>query len=118
MGVAPEAGSSYLLPRRVGRQHAAHSLFASEWIDADAAVAIGLALKACAADALLDDALVLAKKIASKSLPSLVATKRLLLEPERDGLASARARESAAFAQLLLLPGARDGVQNQLRKDV
>ena len=117
MGVAPEAGSSYLLPRRMGRQDAAHYLFASEWIDADAAVASGLALKMCAADALLDDTLALAKKIASKSLPSLIATKRLLLEPERDGLAAARAREGEAFGELLRLPGARDGVENQLRKD-
>ena len=117
MGVAPEAGSSYLLPQRVGRQHAARCLFASEWIDAQSAVAMGLAMKVCTADALLDDTLALAQQIASKSLASLIATKRLLLDSERDGLAARRARENATFAALLTLPGARDSVEGRLRRD-
>jgi enoyl-CoA hydratase/carnithine racemase len=34
LGVAPEAASSYLLPRLMGRQNAAWLLMSSEWIDA------------------------------------------------------------------------------------
>ena len=47
MGVAPEAASSYLLPRRMGRQQASLSLFTSDWISAEDAVATGLAVQQC-----------------------------------------------------------------------
>jgi enoyl-CoA hydratase/carnithine racemase len=114
MGVAPEAASSYLLPRRMGRQRASLSLFTSDWISAEDAVAAGLAVKQCAPDALVDETLTLATRIAAKSLPSLVATKRLLLDAEREGIARARALENQAFAELLALPNAKDGVLGQL----
>ena len=117
MGVAPEAASSYLLPRRMGRQHASHYLFASEWISAQDAVDTGLALAVCDADQLMPETLALAKQIASKSLPSLMATKRLLLESEREGIVRASELEGAAFAELLRLPNARDGVLGQLSKE-
>ena len=117
MGVAPEAASSYLLPRRMGKQRSSMYLFASEWISAEEAVAGGIALKVCAADQLLPETLELARRIASKSLPSLMATKRLLLEAEREGIVAASEREGAEFAELLRLPNARDGVLGQLNKD-
>jgi len=114
MGVAPEAASSYLLPRRMGRQQAALSLFTSDWITAEQAVATGLAVRQCAPDELVPETLALATRIASKSLPSLMATKRLLLDAEREGIARARELENHAFAELLALPDARDGVLGQL----
>jgi enoyl-CoA hydratase/carnithine racemase len=114
MGVAPEAASSYLLPRRMGRQRASVSLFTSEWISAEDAVATGLAVQQCAPDSLVDEIMELATRIASKSLPSLMATKRLLLDAEREGIARARTLENAAFAELLALPNAKDGVLGQL----
>jgi len=114
MGVAPEAASSYLLPRRMGRQRASLSLFTSDWISAEDAVATGLAVRQCRPETLLDETLELATRIASKSLPSLVATKRLLLDAEREGIARARTLENAAFAELLALPNAKDGVLGQL----
>jgi enoyl-CoA hydratase/carnithine racemase len=114
MGVAPEAASSYLLPRRMGRQRAAVSLFTSDWISAEEAVATGLAVRLCSADTLVAETMELAARIAAKSLPSLMATKRLLLDAEREGIARARELENAAFAELLALPNARDGVLGQL----
>ncbi len=114
MGVAPEAASSYLLPRRMGRQQAALSLFTSDWISAADAVATGLAVQQCRPESLVADAMELATRIASKSLPSLMATKRLLLDAEREGIVRARALENQAFAELLALPNARDGVLGQL----
>jgi enoyl-CoA hydratase/carnithine racemase len=114
MGVAPEAASSYLLPRRMGRQQASVSLFTSDWISAEDAVATGLAVQQCSPEALVDETVELATRIASKSLPSLMATKRLLLDVEREGIARARTLENQAFAELLALPNARDGVLSQL----
>jgi hypothetical protein len=43
-----------------------------------------------------------------------MATKRLLLDAEREGIARARALENQAFAELLALPDAKDGVLGQL----
>ena len=114
MGVAPEAASSYLLPRRMGRQQASLSLFTSDWISAEQAVATGLAVQQCPPDTLVAQTLELATRIAAKSLPSLMATKRLLLDAEREGIARARQLENEAFAELLALPNARDGVLGQL----
>ncbi len=114
MGVAPEAASSYLLPRRMGRQQASLSLFTSDWISAEHAVATGLAVQQCSPETLVDETMELATRIASKSLPSLMATKRLLLDAEREGIARARTLENAAFAELLALPNAKDGVLGQL----
>ena len=114
MGVAPEAASSYLLPRRMGRQRASVSLFTSDWISAEDAVATGLAVQQCRPEGLVDETMELATRIASKSLPSLMATKRLLLDAEREGIARARTLENQAFAELLALPNARDGVLGQL----
>src|SRR5215217_5398684 len=114
MGVAPEAASSYLLPRRMGRQQASLSLFTSDWISAEEAVATGLAVRQWSPETLVDETMELATRIASKSLPSLMATKRLLLNAEREGIARARSLENAAFAELLALPNAKDGVLGQL----
>jgi len=114
MGVAPEAASSYLLPRRMGRQRASRSLLTSDWISAEDAVATGLAVQQCSPETLVEETMAVATRIASKSLPSLMATKRLLLDAERDGIARARTLENQAFAELLALPNAREGVLGQL----
>lgn len=116
MGVAPEAASSYLLPRRAGRQRAAVAFFTSDWIGPEDAVERGLAVKVAAPDRLLDDTLELASRMAEHPLPSLMATKRLLLDAEQEGIAHARRLEGAAFAELLRLPNARDRVAAQLDK--
>ena len=56
LGVAPEAASSYLLPRLMGRQNAAWLLMSSEWVDADEAHRMGLAWKVCEPEDLLAEA--------------------------------------------------------------
>jgi enoyl-CoA hydratase/carnithine racemase len=116
MGVAPEAGSSYLLPRRMGRQRAALALFTSDWILPEDAVAQGLAVKVCAPDRLVAEAVELGAHIAEHPLPSLMATKRLVIDAEREGILRARELEGEEFARLLQLPNARDRVVAQLDK--
>ena len=105
MGVAPEAGA-LLLPRRMGRQQAALSLFTSDWILPEQAVAHGLAVTVCGADTLIADALELAAQIAEHPLPSLMATKRLMIVADDENIRQARELEGQAFAHLLRLPNA------------
>jgi len=116
MGVAPEAGSSFLLPHRMGRQQAALALFTSDWILPEQAVAHGLAVTVCGADSLLADALELAAQIAEHPLPSLMATKRLMIVADDENIRHARQLEGQEFAHLLRLPNARDRVASQLDK--
>ncbi|RAY16286.1 enoyl-CoA hydratase/isomerase family protein [Actinomadura craniellae] len=114
MGVVPEAGSSYLLPLRMGQQQAALALYTGRWITAEQAVRSGLALCACPAETLLETTHELAREIAAKPLPALLATKRLVTEAHRDQIARARAREDAAFGDLLRAPGLADGLRDRV----
>jgi enoyl-CoA hydratase/carnithine racemase len=114
MGVAPEAGSSYLMPRRMGVQQATYALLSSNWVAADQAVASGLALKMCDPDTVVDETLAIAREIAQHPLESLIATKALLREPEREHVERAIEREGEAFAQLLRRPDAGSNVIGQL----
>jgi enoyl-CoA hydratase/carnithine racemase len=114
MGVAPEAASSYLLPRRLGSQPAALALLTSEWLTATQAVQHGLALAVYAPGELLSEAIALGRRIAKHPLPSLIATKRLIREPEYEAIRRARSLEDAAFAELLARPGAHDAVLGQI----
>jgi enoyl-CoA hydratase/carnithine racemase len=116
MGVAPEAASSFLLPRRMGRQAAALAFFTSDWIEPVEAVEHGLAMRVCPHGRLLPETLALAAHIAEQPLPSLMATKRLILDAERDHIARAIELEGAAFAELLQLPGTNDRVAAQLAR--
>ena len=109
LGVPPEAASSLLLPRRMGWQRAAAALLASEWIDADQAVASGLALKVCPAGTVLDQTLELAGRIASFPGHATREIKRLMVAAGRPDVEAARAREESAFAALFADPGTNPG---------
>jgi enoyl-CoA hydratase/carnithine racemase len=101
MGVPPEAASSYLFPARMGWQRAAEVLFTSPWLSAEDAVACGIALRVVPAADLLAEALALAAAVAAAPLPALRAIKSTMLAARADAVAAARAREEAAFAQVL-----------------
>jgi enoyl-CoA hydratase/carnithine racemase len=99
LGVVPEAASSYLLPITVGWQHAAELVYTGAWIDAARAVALGLGVAVLPAEQLLPAVLERAGAIASAPLAALRESKRLLLATRASQIASARAREDAAFAR-------------------
>jgi len=101
LGVAPEAASSYLLPRLLGRQDAAWVLLSAEWISAQEALDMGLVWRVCEPDELLPEAYRHAELLAARPISSLVAVKRTMTEPLRAGIAAARERENAAFAELM-----------------
>ncbi|MDT5091569.1 MAG: hypothetical protein QOH60_932 [Mycobacterium sp.] len=101
LGVAPEAASSFLFPRQVGRQNAAWILMSSEWISADEARDMGLVWKVCAPDALLAETYRHAQVLASKPIPSLMAVKKTIVAPLQPHIDAAVERETACFAELI-----------------
>lgn len=101
LGVAPEAASSYLLPQLIGRQNAAWMLMSSQWVDAAEALRMGLVWKLCEPDDLVPDATRHAEVLAAQPVSSLIAVKQSMMEPLRPGIAAARSREDAYFAELM-----------------
>ena len=101
LGVAPEAASSYLFPRLMGRQDAAWMLLSAEWISAEQALEMGLVWRVCEPDELLPEARRHAELLAARPISSLVAVKRTMTEPLREQVRAARDRENAAFAELM-----------------
>lgn len=77
-GTGAELGMSYMLPRAVGSQKAAEILYTMRPVLADEAERIGLVLKAVPADALMDEALTIARSIAKNVPIGLWVTKQAL----------------------------------------
>lgn len=101
LGVPPEAASSYLMPRLIGRQNAAWLLLSSEWVDAADALRMGLVFKVSEPDDLLPEARRHAEILASRPLNSLMAVKQTMMAAIRPAIVAASERENALFAELL-----------------
>lgn len=101
LGVTTEASASLMLPTVLGWQRAAELLFTEPWIDGPTAVEIGLALRCVPRSELLDHVVALGQQIAAFPLPSLMATKRLMVAGRVDAVRAARAREEAEFEVLV-----------------
>lgn len=101
LGVAPEAASSFLIPRLVGHQNAAWVLLSSEWISAEQAHEMGLVWRLCAPEELMTTATDHATRLAALPVSSLRAVKRAMTEPVAQLVAEARQRENRMFADLL-----------------
>jgi len=100
LGLVPEAGSSMLLPARVGFARAAAMLLLGEPMDAEAACTAGLVNAVVPATALRDHARAKAQKLAAKP-PGALAASRALMRGEPGALHAQMQLESAAFSKAL-----------------
>jgi enoyl-CoA hydratase/carnithine racemase len=96
MGLLPDMGASWLLPRLIGESAALELLLAGRPIDAERALRIGLVHHL--SDDALDTALGLATTFAARPRAAVVATKRLLREAADGDLAQAVDLEAGAQA--------------------
>jgi enoyl-CoA hydratase/carnithine racemase len=78
LGLVPEAASSLLLPRQLGRQRAAQLLLLGEPFDAARAEQLGLINQVVEEEALLARARALAQQLVQQPPAALAATRRLL----------------------------------------
>jgi enoyl-CoA hydratase/carnithine racemase len=101
LGVTTEASASVLMPATMGWQRAAEVLFTEPWIDAEQAVADGIALRVVDDEALGDEARTLARRIGEWPLAPVLETKQLLLAGRLDAVRTARHREIEAFERLV-----------------
>lgn len=112
LGLAPEAGSSVTFCERMGWQNAAYALLSGRWFGADECRDMGLVWRVVAASALMDETLAVAHELAANPIPSLIATKRLMLaggRPER--ALAAHEREVQVYDELLGAPANREAVR-------
>ncbi len=107
LGLVPEAGSSMLLPARVGFARAAALLLLGEPMDAEAARTAGLVNAVVPAEALHAHARAKAQKLAAKPPAALAAT-RALMRGEPGALLAQMDLESAAFSRALQGAEARE----------
>jgi enoyl-CoA hydratase/carnithine racemase len=78
LGIIPGDGGCWLLPRVVGMSRAAELAFTGDTVGADEALRIGLVSRVVAPEALLDEALALAGRIAANPAQVVRWTKQLL----------------------------------------
>ena len=106
LGLVPEAGSSLLLPARVGLAKASELLLLAEPFDAAEAHRLGLVNAVVPADGLLAHAVERAGALAAKPRGALQATRRLI-RGDRDAVLARIDAEVDAFAAALASPEAR-----------
>ncbi len=112
LGLSPEAGSSYLLPRLCGTTRANELLLLGERFGASEALELGLVGKILPdGDALHAHARERALAIAALPPASVRATKRLMREAFATSLSAALERESGIFFERLRSPEAAEAMQ-------
>jgi enoyl-CoA hydratase/carnithine racemase len=112
LGLTAEAASSITFAMKMGWQNAAHVLMSSEWFSAEEAKELGLVFKVTEPEALLEETMAYAERLAAQPIDSLVATKRLMLGGGRtEAVMSAHHREMAAFSRLMGSPANREAVR-------
>ena len=110
LGLVPEAASSYLLPRRVGRLKATEILLLSEMFGADAAEDLGLVNAVIPSDLLVEHAIAQAARLAALPRGALAAS-RALIRGDQAALEAALQAEAEAFDRQLRGPEAQAAFQ-------
>lgn len=116
IALVPDLGSTWLLPRLVGRQRALELMMSNEPLSAELAKEWGLVREVFDDGALLDGALKLAHKLASGPTRALVATRRLLDESEHATYAEQFKREIETQAEIRTSADAVEGRNAFLEK--
>lgn len=108
LGLCPEAGSSYLLPRLMGYQRAAQYLLLGEEFTAETAQELHLVNRVYPVDDLVDEAWSKALQLAQLPPAALRLSKALMKQAHADLLADAMRREGEHFMQRLGSPEAAE----------
>ncbi|MEU7811662.1 enoyl-CoA hydratase-related protein [Pseudonocardia sp. NPDC049154] len=117
LGVIPEMGAHWTLPRIAGWAVASDLLLTGRRIDGEEAVRLGVCGEAVDRADVLDRALEIARDLARNTAPRAVAVTKYLLRKAADtGFAELRAEETDLFTRVALEPDAPEGVAAFLEK--
>ena len=116
IGLVPDAGGTWLLPRLVGRAHALALAMTGDKLPAEEAERIGLIWKCVDDAALMDTALAMAQRLAAMPSRALAATRRVIDAGSRSSLADAVTLEARTQGDLGRAPDFAEGVAAFLGK--
>ena len=116
LGIIPGAGGTQRLIRTVGKSLAMKMCLSGEFIDADVAVASGLAAEKTADDQTLERALQLAGRIAKKAPLAVQQAKEVLLKAFETDLEAGLHYERKAFTVLAATADRNEGIAAFLEK--
>ena len=116
VAMVPDAGVSVTLTQLVGLRKAAEILMLNPVMPADEAKAIGLITRVVADGALLDEALGIARQLATGAPAALANTKRLLWSGIGQGVEQAMHEENSTQAMLCGMSDALEGLSAVIDK--
>lgn len=117
LGVIPELGSHWTLPRIAGLAVASDLLLTGRRFSGEEAERLGVCSQAVPRHQVLERANAVAKEIVDRTAPRAVGlTKRLMLDGLEDRFAPSLARESDLFVAIAREPDATEGVDAFLEK--
>jgi len=116
LGIVPEFGSTFLLPRLAGYQRAAELLLLGQPFSAQKAHEVGIVTAVVAQDHLLAEAEKAAAMLAGLPPESVRLTKRLLKARYAEALASTIEEETRLFTERLSSPEAKEAMSAFLEK--
>ncbi|WP_347955895.1 enoyl-CoA hydratase/isomerase family protein [Gordonia aichiensis] len=116
IGLSPDGGMSWLLPRVVGAARARHLIMTDQILGADRALDLGILSDLVDDDAVESTAYEIAAKLAAGPRGSYRAIRRLLHAGTTATLTDQLAAESASIAALSITPEGREGVDAFLAK--
>ena len=101
LGLSPEGGTSYLLPRLAGNRKAMEMVLFGEQFGAEVAQEIGLVNEIVSEQSVFERAMVRARSLAARSSDSVQTAKALLKSSTEDAIAQAMRRERDVFSERL-----------------
>lgn len=110
LGLTPDAGSTWLLPRLVGLRQAQRLALAGERIDAEEAERIGLITRAVDDSALRDEAMAVAVRLARGPRRAFAATRALLFQSFSNGFETQLEQEARLIGLAAGQPEGGEGV--------
>jgi len=109
LGLSPDAGATWLLPRLIGMRQAQELCLRNRRAGAEEAAALGLITRVVDGD-LLTEAMGIAHELADAATPALGATRRLLLDGAVASFDTQLDAEARSIAALSRTPEGKEGV--------
>jgi 2-(1,2-epoxy-1,2-dihydrophenyl)acetyl-CoA isomerase len=110
VGLMPDGGGTYLLPRLVGMGRAMEMLFTGRDVDAQEALQIGLANRVLPVEGFMEQVLDYAARISQQSPDALQRAKRALLASLDSSYDEALTREASFQRELLQSEDGQEGI--------